>query len=133
MVSLVSSSIEKNPLEECLLTLKSVCRAGKASPGIYSLSLTDALLAYPSSGYLDDMAWGAVWLYKATNNDSYLSDAQELFTAAQANTSMSPPTPLAWNWDNQLPGVAFMLAEYSHWQNQTIIAQVNTASQVSSS
>ena len=94
------------------------------------MSVPDALLGYPSSEYLDDMAWGAAWLYKATNNATYLSDAQAFFDAAQTDTTMSATTPLAWNWDNQLPGVAFLLAEFSQWQNQTIIAEVSQFSNI---
>jgi len=27
-------------------------------------------------GYLDELAWGAAWLYKATNNTDYLEEAR---------------------------------------------------------
>ena len=30
----------------------------------------------PLQGYLDELAWAAAWLYKATNTSSYLTDAQ---------------------------------------------------------
>ena len=102
------------------------CRAGKENLGLYSLSVTDALLAYPSSTYWDDLAWGAVWLYTATNNATYLNESQLYFTNAEADGTMVAPTPLAWNWDNQLPGVAFMLAKISGWQNATIVEQVSS-------
>ena len=34
--------------------------------GRYSDSVGDAAFQYPSSGWLDDLAWGAAWLYAAT-------------------------------------------------------------------
>ena len=30
---------------------------------------------YESTGYGDELAWAAAWLYKATNESSYLQDA----------------------------------------------------------
>jgi len=102
-------------------------RAGKTNLGLYSVSVPDAMLGYPSSGYDDDLAWGAAWLHRATGDPAYLSDAFAFFTAAQQNASMTAPTPLAWNWDNQMPGVAFMLANATQWQNQTVIPKVGSA------
>ncbi len=76
-----------------------------------------------------DGAWYQVTLQdeKGESVDTYLSEAHAFFTAAQQNASMAPPAPLAWNWDNQLPGVAFMLANASQWQNQTVIPQARLA------
>lgn len=34
---------------------------------------------YPSTGYLDELAWAAAWLYKATNTASYLTDAKNYY------------------------------------------------------
>ena len=101
-----------------------MCSAGSTHLGFYTTSVPDAIFGYPSSGYLDDLAWGAAWLYKATGNATYLTQSQAWFSAAQTNTSQSPMTPLAWNYDNQLPGTALLLANFSGWQNQTIVAEV---------
>lgn len=30
-----------------------------------------------SSGYEDELLWGALWLYRATGEDTYLTKAQE--------------------------------------------------------
>lgn len=40
-------------------------------------------------GYLDELAWGAAWLYKATNNTQYLTDAQ-VSAAARPETPLNP-------------------------------------------
>ena len=104
--------------------MAALCSAGSRHLGFYTTSVPDAIFGYPSSGYLDDLAWGAAWLYKATGNATYLSESQAWFSAAQTNTSQSPTTPLAWNYDNQLPGTALLLANFSGWQNRTIVAEV---------
>ena len=35
-------------------------------PGLYSSQYSDAALSYPSTSYLDDMAYAASWMYYAT-------------------------------------------------------------------
>ncbi|XP_042224634.1 endoglucanase E-4-like [Homarus americanus] len=44
----------------------------------YHKSITDAEHYYKSwSGYGDELLWGALWLYRATGDDTYLTKAQE--------------------------------------------------------
>eukprot|EP00889_Picochlorum_renovo_P006820 jgi/Picre1/33850/NNA_001329.t1 len=45
------------------------------SPGKYSSRYKSATKIYSSSGWEDDMAWAAAWLYKVTNRKSYLKDS----------------------------------------------------------
>ena len=47
-------------------------RMGTTNEGKYSDSIADAF-PYPSTSYLDDLAWGSVWLYKATMDEMYLT------------------------------------------------------------
>ena len=35
---------------------------------------------YNSTSYRDDLTWAAAWLYKATNDPGYLSDAYAFWT-----------------------------------------------------
>ena len=35
-------------------------------PGLYTSEYSDAALSYPSTSYLDDMAYAASWMYYAT-------------------------------------------------------------------
>jgi endoglucanase len=60
---------------------------------------------YQSGGYLDDLAWAAIWLYVATNDSTYLTKA-----AGYLN-----PDTLGghWmhNWDDVSYGVALKLAQ----------------------
>lgn len=71
--------------------------------GTYTDAIPEQARAYRSwNGYEDELAWGALWLYKATNNRDYVRKAVEFF----------PPwehylTPY-FSWDSKYPG-AFML------------------------
>lgn len=58
--------------------------------GRYSDVVTDAAALYPSSGYLDDLAWGAAWLAAATGQAAYLQDA-----AAWAKLAVTTPKQAA--------------------------------------
>jgi|GEM_PF-1259520 len=73
----------------------------------------------------DQLAWGAIWLYKATNEQHYLDDAKSL---------MQTIYPWANSWDNMALGVFTLLAEatndttyrtkieneLNNWVNKTI-------------
>jgi Glycosyl hydrolase family 9 len=37
-------------------------------------------LLYKSTGFIDELAWAAAWLYKATNTASYLADAKKYYS-----------------------------------------------------
>ena len=37
-------------------------------------------LLYKSTGFVDELAWAAAWLYKATNTASYLADAKKYYS-----------------------------------------------------
>ncbi len=71
--------------------------------GRYSDSIPKAQNFYTSSGYEDELSWGAVWLYKATGDRKYLEKAQ-------TNYQYLDP---AWthNWDNKSYGTAILLAQ----------------------
>ena len=48
------------------------CRFATAYEGKYSDSINQAYV-YPSSNYLDDIAWAAVWLYERTGEQQFLT------------------------------------------------------------
>ncbi|MBD3794605.1 MAG: glycoside hydrolase family 9 protein [Epsilonproteobacteria bacterium] len=50
----------------------------------------------------DQLAWGAIWLYKATNDSTYLAKAKEL---------MANEYPWGQAWDNMILGVSLLLYE----------------------
>ena len=48
------------------------CSFATAYEGKYSDSIQQAFV-YPSTNYLDDLAWGATWLYQLTNEAQFLT------------------------------------------------------------
>jgi cellulose 1,4-beta-cellobiosidase len=75
--------------------------------GLYSTSVPDAQGFYTSSHYNDELVWGALWLYKATNNTKY-SDF------AIANSRSMVKASLAWTqcWDDLSYGCVILLAQF---------------------
>lgn len=55
----------------------------KSRPGSYATSFrtlqTGVKNSYPSSGYYDELALAACWLYYVTNDDEYLMDAERFY------------------------------------------------------
>ncbi|CAM6084215.1 unnamed protein product [Calypogeia fissa] len=71
----------------------------------YRGSFGDACPYYCSfSGYLDELLWGAAWLYRATKSDTYLNYVQQ-----NAGWSYSMNEFL---WDNKLAGVQVLLSKF---------------------
>ena len=76
--------------------------------GKYSDSITDAASFYNSwSGYYDELAWGAAWLYRATGETAYLTKAESIYSQNISGL------PLKWthNWDDKTYGVTVLLAQ----------------------
>ncbi|KAJ7540384.1 hypothetical protein O6H91_10G012100 [Diphasiastrum complanatum] len=70
----------------------------------YRVSYDRACPFYCSfSGYSDELLWGAAWLHKATNNDSYL-----LYTIHNSSNSY---TINEFSWDNKFAGVQVLLSK----------------------
>jgi len=73
--------------------------------GKYSDSIWDASKFYNSwSGYNDELAWGAAWLYKATGEQSYLDTAEQIF-----NSNNMCNSNLWFGWDNKVAGVQVLM------------------------
>ncbi len=66
---------------------------------------TQANSFYSSSGYKDELAWAALWLYKATGESAYLDDARTYAT------QMNDTTHWAFGWDSASNAVNLMLAQ----------------------
>ena len=73
--------------------------------GMYSDAIPDAAKFYKSwSGYDDELAWAAAWLFKTTGNQKYLTDAETHWKSMDVNAQ-------EFSWDNKGRGVAVLLAE----------------------
>jgi endoglucanase len=84
--------------------------------GKYSDCITDAASFYNSwSGFNDELVWGAIWLYRATNDPAYLAKAQSYY----ANLSNEPQTTtksFRWThaWDDKSYGCYVLLANLTN-------------------
>lgn len=74
--------------------------------GKYSSCITDASSFYNSwSGFQDELIWSALWLYRATGEQSYLSKAQSLYGGLAKDFKWTH------NWDDKSYGSYVLLAE----------------------
>merc|ERR1712012_606527 len=76
-----------------------------SSPGSDLAGESAAALFYNSwSGYDDELAWGAAWLYKATEDPTYLEKAKKYF-----NSGNMCESNLWFGWDNKKAGVEVLM------------------------
>ncbi|MEM7620505.1 MAG: glycoside hydrolase family 9 protein [Pseudomonadota bacterium] len=72
--------------------------------GKYSDAIPNAQSFYNSwSGYEDELAWSANWLYQATGDVTYLEKSEQYYNSAD--------TSWAYAWDDKGHGTAALLAE----------------------
>ena len=84
--------------------------------GEYSDSITDASQPYGSSGYEDELAWGAAWLHKAieanngnvNNTFDWANNQTYLEIATTRNTGLGGWTQ---NWSDKQYGTAILIAQ----------------------
>lgn len=69
--------------------------------GLYNETITDASDYYGSTGYEDELAWAAVWLYRATGEPGYLDAALEF---ADSETVAE-----VYDWDDKTVGYQLLL------------------------
>jgi len=85
-----------------LTAAESMYAFAKANPAKYSSSIQDAGQFYSSSGTKDEMCEGGVWLYRATKNQQYLTDAKSFHENAWA---------WALSWDDKKVACQLLLFE----------------------
>lgn len=83
--------------------------------GKYSDVITDAVQFYNSwSGYADELSWGAIWLYLATDEQSYLDKA--IAASNLWGTDQSGTWGYEWThaWDDKHYGAQLLLARITN-------------------
>jgi len=80
---------------------------------------------YGSSGYWDDLCWGAVWLYIATGDSSYMNDINTFLS--NKGITDSNPYNNHWThcWDDVWGGVFIKLAQITNRQLFKFVAEEN--------
>ena len=68
--------------------------------GRYSDAITNAAAFYKSwGGYTDELAWGALWLFRATGDPQYMNNALEFYPSN---------TPKFFDWDEKSAGALLL-------------------------
>jgi Glycosyl hydrolase family 9/Cellulose binding domain/Secretion system C-terminal sorting domain/Divergent InlB B-repeat domain len=86
---------------------------GNTYRGKYTDAITDASGFYNSwSGYNDELVWGGIWLYRATNDATYLTNAEAAYDLV-SNENQTTFKPFKWtlNWDDKIYGCYPLLAK----------------------
>ncbi len=68
--------------------------------GRNNLGLSDGLAFYPPSIYWDDLAWGSIWLYKATGDEAYYDDFKIILGPSCAGIDHDDDINNGLNWEN---------------------------------
>jgi endoglucanase len=81
--------------------------------GKYPTAISDAQGYYNSfSGYKDELVWGAIWLYKATQEPAYLQKAEKDYDSLATEPQMTDKQ-FIWTiaWDDKSFGCYVLLAQ----------------------
>ncbi|MBE2220397.1 MAG: glycoside hydrolase family 9 protein [Anaerolineae bacterium] len=93
--------------------------------GKYSSCITDASSFYNSwSGYQDEIVWGAIWLYRATGDATYLAKAEAEYNNLNTE-NQSTDRSYRWTqaWDDKGYGSYVLLAKLTGNQKYITDAQ----------
>lgn len=111
--------------ENCLKHAKELYTFADKNRGLYHEAIPDVVDFYKSwSGYIDELAWGALWLYIATKDQSYLSKAEEFYKdLSKESQSTTPKYKEALSWDDKTYGCYVLLAKITNKQQYHTDAQ----------
>lgn len=109
--SILFRSTDPQYADELLENARAVYEFGDTYRGIYSESITDAAAFYRSfSGFKDELLWGALWLYAATNEQAYLDRAYAEYTERFPVGSDASMLDFGPNWDDKIYACLVLMA-----------------------
>lgn len=111
---------EPDYAERCLTAAKDLYLFAKTYRG-----LSQSGGFYNSTSDLDDLAWGAIWLYLATNDSNYLADADSFMLEKGIDGVNSYANHWTHCWDDVFGGVFIKLAQLTNDPKYVIIAEEN--------
>ena len=89
---------------------------GDKHRGKYSEVVKEVRDYYPSDDYTDELAWGAVWLYKASKTEidkiKYLNRAKSAYKTFQLGRRVK-----SFNWDQKHSGIQVFMREIKKLQS----------------
>ncbi|XP_077994718.1 uncharacterized protein LOC144448371 [Glandiceps talaboti] len=98
---------------------KSLFRFADTYRGIYSDSVPEAAV-YQSNGYVDELVFASLWIYRATEEQQYLDYALNMYS------DLTNGRPYAYSWDNKIAGIRLLLwkfvkHEHSHRMTEAFV------------
>ncbi|XP_042211150.1 endoglucanase E-4-like [Homarus americanus] len=109
--------------EEVLAAAKELYNFGDERRDYYHNSIPEVLDFYKSwSGYGDELAWGALWLYRATNDEFYLERAKDHWVEFNLEEM-----PREFSWDYKMLGVyaLFTMLDEDPVYKDTLVEALN--------
>lgn len=108
--SLAASSILFKPVNTKYSTIlislsKKLFNLAIKYKGKYHKNFPTKVGIYKSSGYFDELAWAAAWIYKATNNKFYLDKAENIMAIHPRLMDKAPD----FSWDNKTLGLQLLM------------------------
>ncbi|KAI3867010.1 hypothetical protein MKW92_004494 [Papaver armeniacum] len=100
--SMVFKTSDPSYSDELLTRAQQLYDFSQAHHGMYHYTITSAANFYPSSGYEDELSWAASWLYRATEEQTYLDFLLSVETGWIHHT---------FCWDNKFTGVQVLMAK----------------------
>ena len=95
--------------DECLLHARQLYSFADNFRGKYADSISDAAKFYYSWGvYDDELAWAALWLYRATGEETYLMQAKAHYTNIYISGVQE------FSWAEKAPGAMVLLAQLTN-------------------
>ncbi|KAJ9588698.1 hypothetical protein L9F63_018012 [Diploptera punctata] len=104
--SIVFKNVDSSYSDTLLTHAKQLYNFADTYRGKYKDALQTSRAIYPSNEYEDDLVWGAIWLYKATNDESYLTKAKEMYD----EFGMILYNPW-FSWDQKVTSSELLLAQ----------------------
>jgi len=84
---------------------KQIYTFAKAHQGPYSTSVSDAAAYYRSQNYTDENNWGALWMYWATKDQQYMTDANVRYIHEAA---------WGFSWDEKIAGNHLLMYKFTN-------------------
>lgn len=105
---------------KCLTAAKELYAMGKANKGV-----GNGQSFYQATSYGDDLAWGATWLYTATNDSSYIADAEQFITLGNTQNENKLQDKWTMCWDDMYVPAALRLSQITNKQIYKDAVQFN--------
>ncbi|KAJ6643786.1 Endoglucanase E-4 [Pseudolycoriella hygida] len=106
--SILFRGINDTYSNELLDHAKSLYEFAMAYRGKYSDSVPEATPYYTSNGFADELVWAASWLFRATNDIRYRTDADDLIVEYDLSSATG------FSWDSKISGADVNLYETTH-------------------